>query len=470
MKSSYKERIARRLTWVTAFIFFLVFLLIYFVANVTVLQNIDRELQLEIEEHQGEFLIDEQAVHFMHQGEWEEMEHAQIHLNPIFIEVVDLEGNSLDRSPNLGENQLEFSSSKSKNQEAWLTLVGELEVRQRQVPLFSNGKQEGYLLLAKSFADSRELLDNLSSVLLLIYPLILVTLYLSMRYLAGKSIEPLEIISQKTNQITQQNLNERIPDTGSEDEIGQLTRSINNLLGRLEQALQREKQFTSDASHELRTPLAVLRGTLEVLIRKPRSAEEYETKVKTALVSIDRMSAMIDQLLALARVENGGNLVKEEVELITFLEELIETVSMEKGRKINFLSLVSLPIYVRTNEKSLEMILLNLLENACKYTAMSGEVLLRVGKGTTAFIEVVDTGTGIASEHLEQIFDPFYRVQEALDLGIPGTGLGLAIVKKIAQESSLKLTVNSEKGKGSTFRLEFEETSLGKIKKELSQF
>ena len=459
MNSSYKERIARRLTLVTAGIFFLVFLLIYLVANYTVVHNIDRELQLEIDKHKGEIFLVNGKIRFLHMDEWEEMEHTQLQLNPIFIEIVDLEGNSMDRSPNLGENHLTFSPEKSLAEEAWTQKIGSREVRQRQIPLLTAGKQEGYLLLAKSFADSRELLDNLRNVLLLIYPLILVSLYLSMRYLAGKSIEPLELISQKTNQITQQNLNERVPETGSNDEIGQLTRAINNLLGRLEQALQREKQFTSDASHELRTPLAVLRGTLEVLIRKPRSAEEYESKVKTALVSIDRMSAMIDQLLALARVENGKNLVKEELELITFLEELADSVSVEQGQRIQFQSLVSLPIYVRTNEKSLEMILQNLLENACKYTGSSGEVLLRVGKDTTAFIEVVDTGTGIASEHLEQIFDPFFRVQEALDHGIPGTGLGLAIVKKLAQESSIQLSVSSEKWKGSTFRLDFNEAS-----------
>jgi signal transduction histidine kinase len=387
------------------------------------------------------------------------MEHTQLQLNPIFIEIVDLEGNSMDRSPNLGENHLTFSPEKAKSEEAWTQKIGSREVRQRQIPLLNAGKQEGYLLLAKSFEDSRELLDNLRNVLLLIYPLILVSLYLSMRYLAGKSIEPLEKISLKTNQITQQNLNERVPETGTNDEIGQLTRAINSLLGRLEQALQREKQFTSDASHELRTPLAVLRGTLEVLIRKPRSAEEYETKVKTALMSIDRMSAMLDQLLALARVENGKNLVKEELELITFLEELADKITEEQAHSIQFQSLVGVPIYVATHEKSLEMILQNLLENAVKYSKNGGEVFLRVGKEKEAFIEVVDTGTGIASEYLEQIFDPFFRVQEALDHGIPGTGLGLAIVKKLAQESSIRLSVSSEKGKGSTFRLDFSETS-----------
>jgi signal transduction histidine kinase len=455
MNTSYKERIARRLTWVTALIFSLVFLLIYLVANFTVVRNIDRELQLEIDKHKKEIFLVDGKIRFLHMDEWEEMEHAQIQLNPIFIEIVDMEGNSMDRSPNLNENYLSFSPEKSENKEAWTQKIGSREVRQRQIPLFNAGKQEGYLLLAKSFADTRELLNNLRNVLLLIYPLILISLYLTMRYLAGKSIEPLEKISQKTNQITQENLNERIPETGANDEIGQLSRSINNLLGRLEQALQREKQFTSDTSHELRTPLAVLRGTLEVLIRKPRTAEEYEQKVKTALGSIDRMSTMIDQLLALARVENGKNLVKEELELIAFLEELGDQFSLEKQQKVVFQSLLSLPIYVRINEKSLEMILGNLLENAVKYSQEGKEVFLRVGREKEAFIEVVDSGCGIAPEQLDQIFDPFFRAQEALDRGIPGTGLGLAIVKKLAQESGIQLSVRSEKDKGSTFRLDF---------------
>ena len=455
MNTSYKERIARRLTWVTALIFSLVFLMIYLVANYTVVRAIDRELQLEIDKHKKEIFLVDGKIRFLHMDEWGEMEHAQLQLNPIFIEIVDMEGNSIDRSPNLNENYLSFLPEKSENKEAWTQKIGSREVRQRQIPLFNAGKQEGYLLLAKSFADTRELLDNLRNVLLLIYPLILISLYLTMRYLAGKSIEPLEKISQKTNQITQENLNERISETGANDEIAQLSRSINNLLGRLEQALKREKQFTSDTSHELRTPLAVLRGTLEVLIRKPRTAEEYEQKVKTALGSIDRMSTMIDQLLALARVENGKNLVKEELELIAFLEELADQFSLEKQQKVVFQSLLSLPIYVRTNEKSLEMILGNLLENAVKYSQEGNEVFLRVGREKEAFIEVVDLGCGIAPEQLDQIFDPFFRAQEALDRGIPGTGLGLAIVKKLAQESGIQVSVRSEKGKGSSFRLDF---------------
>ena len=459
MNTPYKERIARRLTWVTALIFLGVFLLIYLVANFTVIRTIDRELQLETEKHQGEIFLLDGKIKFLHRDEWEQMEHTQLQLNPIFIEIVDMEGKSMDKSPNLRDNHLSFSSEAASGMEKSTQKIGSKELRQRQIPLFTAGKQEGYLLLAKSFEDSRELLDNLRNVLLLIYPLLLITLYLTMRYLAGKSIAPLEKISQKTNQITQQNLSERVPDSGARDEIGLLTQAINNLLERLEQAMQREKQFTSDASHELRTPLSVLRGTLEVLIRKPRTAEEYEQKVKTALGSIDRMSAMIDQLLALARVENGKNLVKEELELITFLEELADKFSLEQQHNITFQSLVGHPIYVRTNEKSLEMILDNLLENAIKYTQGKDEVVLRVGIDQVPFIDVVDAGCGISQEQLAQIFDPFFRAPEALDRGIPGTGLGLAIVKKLAQESDLQLSVTSAEGQGSTFRLAFPSAS-----------
>jgi signal transduction histidine kinase len=456
MQLAYKERIARRLILVTAMIILVVFAVIYLVANLTVIRTIDRELGLETDKHKGEIFMVNGEIRFLHKNEWQEMEHSQIQLNPIFIEIVDLEGKSMDRSPNLRENHLSFSPEKSARKEAWTLKIGASEVRQMQIPLFNAGKHEGYLLLAKSFEDSRELLNNLRNVLLILYPIILLSLFLTMRYLAGKSIEPIQAIIRKTNQITQSNLNERVPEAEPNDEIGQLTRSINELLQRLESSLIREKQFTSDASHELRTPLSVLRGTLEVLIRKPRNSEEYVEKIKTALSSIDRMSATIDQLLALAREEKGKNLVKEELELITFLEEIVDQTALEHSRKITFQSQSGIPIYVKVNEKSLQMILSNLIQNAIKYSAAESEVLVKTGvENRIPFIAICDQGTGISAAHLERIFDPFFREKEVVDQLIPGTGLGLAIVKKLAQESGIKITVSSEKGQGSTFRLDF---------------
>lgn len=455
MSISYKERIARRLTLVTALIVLLVFVIIYLVVDYTVIQSIDRELKLETDKHVGQIFLVDGEIRFAHKDEWQEMEHSQIQLNPIFVEIVDMQGNSMDKSPNLGENHLSFSQDRGGKNEIWTLKTGSREVRQMQIPLNHSGKREGYMLVAKSFEDARELLTNLRNILLLLYPGILISLFLSMRFLAGKSIQPIQKIIQKTNLISQSNLNERVPVAEPNDEIAQLTRSINELLSRLEQALTREKQFTSDASHELRTPLAVMRGTLEVLIRKPRTSEEYVEKVKMALGSIDRMSEMIDQLLSLARV-GKGKMSKDEVELISFAKNFAQESAKESGRGIVFETNLSKPIFRLVNEKSLQMILNNLLQNAIKYSGSSTKILLQVGSHEGApFILVRDEGKGMASESLAKIFDPFYREIDETGASVQGTGLGLAIVEKLALESDIQVEVESEKGKGSSFRLIF---------------
>ena len=454
MKLSYKEKIARRLTVVTALIVMVVFGVIYWVVEYTVVDNIDRELELETNKHVGQIFLEDGEIKFIHKDEWMEEEHQEIQLNPIFIEIVDLDGNSMDKSPNLGNHRLLFHPDWSSKEGASTIKIGDQFVRQKQMLLNHEGKDEGYLLVATSFEDTQKLLNNLRNILLLLYPGILISLFLTMRYLAGKSIQPIKKIISKTNQITQSNLNERVPVLDQEDEIGQLTRSINDLLNRLEQSIIREKQFTSDASHELRTPLSVMRGTLEVLIRKPRTSEEYVNKIQTALGSIDRMSAMIDQLLALARVEKGTPSPKDEVEILSFVEEMASQYQTDTGREIRFKTQESMPIFVQVSEKSLVMILNNLIQNAIKYS--EGPIDLEVKKENgKPMIFVNDKGQGIAAESIKKIFDPFYRDPSALEKLIPGTGLGLAIVKKLAQESGIEISVSSESGLGSTFRLGF---------------
>ncbi|MBN3583744.1 HAMP domain-containing protein [Algoriphagus aestuarii] len=454
MKLSYKEKIARRLTIVTALIVMVVFGVIYWVVEFTVVDNIDRELELETNKHVGQIFLEDGEIKFMHKDEWMEEEHQDIQLNPIFIEIVDLEGNSMDKSPNLGNHRLLFHPDWTSKERASTIKIGDQYVRQKQMVLDHKGKDEGYLLVATSFEDAQKLLSNLRSILLLLYPGILISLFLTMRYLAGKSIQPIQKIISKTNQISQSNLNERVPVLDQEDEIGQLTRSINDLLNRLEQSIIREKQFTSDASHELRTPLSVLRGTLEVLIRKPRTSEEYVSKIQTALGSIDRMSAMIDQLLALARVEKGAPTPKDEVEILSFVEEMAAQFEADTGREIRFQTKESMPVFVQVSEKSLVMILNNLIQNAIKYSEGSIELEVKVEDGKP-LIFVNDQGQGIAAESIKKIFDPFYRDPSALEKLIPGTGLGLAIVKKLAQESDIEISVFSETGLGSTFCLAF---------------
>ena len=457
-RSSYRERIARRLTMMTALIILVVFAIIYFVVHYSVFENSDKALLAEVEEHLKEISLVNGELIFLHKNEWEEAEHSVIPLNPIFIEIVDLEGNTMDRSPNLKENHLAFIQDRSAREDAMSLEISGEEVRQMQIPLKHEGEIEGYMLVATSFEDSRHLLHNLRNVLLFLYPVILGFIFLTMRYMVGQSVAPIQKIIESTNQINQKNLNERVPLTDQNDEIGQLARSINELLSRLEQSLNREKQFTSDASHELRTPLAVLRGTLEVLIRKPRSSEEYESKIQTALQSIDRMTEMIEQLLSLARVGKFSNVDYGSIDLLEFGKNFSEKMSTDYARKIQFDTNLTLPLFIAVNTKSLQMILNNLLQNSIKYSDEDSAIIIRVGIHQSApFLTVEDEGVGIDSESLDRIFDPFFRETQHLEKPVPGTGLGLAIVKKLALESGILVEVQSQKGLGSLFRLIFKE-------------
>ena len=230
------------------------------------------------------------------------------------------------------------------------------------------------------------------------------------------------------------------------------------MLSRLEQSLTREKQFTSDASHELRTPLAVLRGTLEVLIRKPRTAEEYESKIMTALQSIDRMAEMMEQLLDLARVGKFSNSDYLLIDLLEFGDNFAQKMSQDCARQIHFETNLTLPLIFEVNTKSLQMILTNLLQNSLKYSGEDTLISIRVGiHQGSPYIAVEDQGVGIEEESLGRIFDPFFRETQLLEKPVPGTGLGLAIVRKLALESGILVEVQSQKGVGSIFRLIFQE-------------
>ncbi|MDO9553417.1 ATP-binding protein [Rhodonellum sp.] len=456
MKLSYTKRIAWRLTSVTALIVLIVFGLIYFVVNWTVVQNIDNELRQESDEHSAQIFLADDKIRFSHKNEWAEREHQEIQFNPIFVEIVSLVGESMDRSPNLKDNHLLFHSEGNFRGGGLNLRLGDQEVRQMQIPLNNKGKLEGYLLVATSFEDARRLLTNLRNILFFLYPLILFSLYFTMKYLAAKSIQPIKEIIGKANQITQNNLNERIPQPVVRDEIGQLALSINSLLARLEQAISREKQFTSDASHELRTPLAVLKGTLEVTIRKPRTEEEYVSKIRTGLQSIDKMTIMLDQLLALARAEKVASTNQEEIELTSFVEEIKNQLGYKGNQRLIIENLTGQDVFVHSSEKSLEMVITNLIQNALKYSDAFQSITIAIGMDNSApFITVSDKGQGIEAANIDKVFDPFFREKSMVEQAIPGTGLGLAIVRKLCQELKIEIQVQSIKDHGTVFKLIF---------------
>lgn len=437
------------------------FFLIYQVVKSTVLENIDNNLENETNKHGNQIKIEDGQIKFAHKGEWEEEEHKEINFNPIFIEIVDKEGNPMDKSPNLGSNSLNYKpGTASVNQGFNLTLNGK-EVRQMQVELLTEGELTGYLLLATSFEDSKSLLNNLKTVLFLLYPIVLLFLFLTLRWLASKSIQPIIDITKKAEIITKDNLNERLPTLKYKDEINSLSVSINHLLERVEKGVLREKQFTSDASHELRTPLAVLKGNFEVLIRKPRTQEEYISKIKDGILIIDKLNAILDQLLILARFQKGIH-KNEEVDLKFLVKDIIDsTQKQHPSRSILLTEKLENRGFIKANEKSVSIIIENLIQNAIKYSRDNQKINLVLTQEKQGIcLKIIDQGIGISAEEIKKIYQPFFR-GESHELGrINGAGLGLSIVKKLCDLYQVKISILSEKGKGTTILLLFPSTII----------
>lgn len=284
----------------------------------------------------------------------------------------------------------------------------------------------------------------------------LLFLFLTLRRLASRSIQPIIDITKKAEIITKDNLNERLPSSRYKDEINSLSVSINHLLERVEKGVLREKQFTSDASHELRTPLAILKGNFEVLIRKPRPQEEYVEKIKDGIVIIDKLNAILDQLLTLARLQKNAS-VDEEVDLIFLVSDIVTSISEQyPNRSIQLENKIYEKLYINANEKSTAIIIENLVQNAIKYSPVEKTIKLILEQGTDGIhLYIVDQGIGISDADLAKIYQPFFR-GGSHELGrINGAGLGLSIVKKLCDIYKINISIHSEKGKGTTIVLLF---------------
>jgi len=454
MTISFKNRIAFSYLAATALLVALVFVTIFMVIRNLVYGDLEYVLSYEAVKHQKEIMIESGRIRFINRAEMEEREHREVEVNPVFIQLVDAHGIVRDKSPNLKENTLAFLEGSDKPVDMDYILNGK-RIKQRQIPVTDQGQTVGYIVTAISSENAEQLLATLLRLLLSIYPIVLIVLFGVTRWLAGRSIVPVKTILQTTNRITENSLNERISLPEKKDELFHLTNSINQLLGRIESALEREKQFTSDASHELRTPLSVLRGTLEILIRKPRTPEEYVEKVEVSIREIDRMHQIVEQLLLLARFDHPAKTPESvDINVNSFITNLTQR-HLADGVAIK--TECSPELTIQSDPYLLEVILENLISNAIKYSPEGKGVTIRAENNPNLTIAVVDQGMGIDRKDHERIFQPFYRSCALNHKSITGTGLGLSIVQKACAQLSIKLAVESELNRGSAFTLHFPE-------------
>lgn len=456
---SFKNRIALNYILTTGLLVLVVFSAIYFIVKLTVYNHIDENLNIEIQDHLKEIRMERKKVVFMDEEEWEEREHNSVDVNPVFVQFLDLNKKIIEKSPNLKNEKLIFHAKKENFHPFDTKLLGN-KIRQIQVPLHLKEKKIGYLIIAMSLSDSSKVLENLLDTLIITFPIILLLLFFIARFFAGRSIKPINEIINTSKIITKDNLKTRIPLPKTRDELFVLSKTINNLLNRIEDAIEREKQFTSDASHELRTPLTVIKGTLEVLIRKPRDNKEYEEKINYCISEVDHLNSLVDQLLMMARFENQKqNILKEKIYLNAVVLDVLKlNTDKIKSERINVILDASEEFYIYSDNYLTVTILRNIISNAVKYSKPDSEIRISLSRENHKIIcNILDQGIGIAKKDLESILNPFFRSDSLNHSEIKGTGLGLFIVKRMTDLLHIKFKIESEIGKGTQVLLVFEE-------------
>ncbi len=455
MKAGFKERLAFLYLISTAGIIVILFAVIVFTVKNSVYQHLDHDIYLEAVKHSSDIIIKNGKVSF-NKNAWMEREHQMVQVNPVFVEAVDSHGKAIARSPNLKDDSLRFIPEYSGKYVT--STLADGPIRQYQLPVIRNGKNYGYLLVAMSLDSAQMVLKKLKTTLLIAFPVVLVLLFFWARFIAGKSIQPVTAIIETADKITKNNLGERIELPGTKDELYQLVTTINQLLDRIEQAMQREKQFTSDAAHELKTPLQVMKGNMEILLRKPRSPQEYQTKINKCLNEINRMAHLVDQLLLLARFESQKEALDvKNVPLDELMEQVVQKRLWQIEKKKILLKIdIREVVTVKTDPYLLHIILENILSNAVKYTPEKGTVSITVGKEhNNPFISIADSGKGISKEEMNKIFDRFYRSDPMKHPDIKGTGLGLSIVKRLGEILQIEFKLKSNINEGLLVKMIF---------------
>lgn len=277
-------------------------------------------------------------------------------------------------------------------------------------------------------------------------------------WLSKKALSPVSSITQTAKSITATDLEERIPvNYQVRDELTDLAETFNTMLNRLEKGFEREKRFTSDSAHELMTPLSLLRNEAEVMLRKPRSKEEYRETIERMLVEVRRMSEMVHLLLQLSRVESVHR-SRPEVINISRISEVVAAGFKEIAheKEIEIKEHIERELYINAHEAYIEEIINNMLDNALKYTPSGGTVSLELKRsGNKAVLHLSDTGIGFDGDTRVRLFERFYRATQKQVQDQPGSGLGLPLVKVIMKLYGGKIRAYSDgPGKGSTFVVE----------------
>jgi heavy metal sensor kinase len=314
---------------------------------------------------------------------------------------------------------------------------------------------------------SMVLVSNFRNSLLLLTPVVILLAAAGGHVMSRKALRPVAELASEARLINDRNLDIRLPVPRANDEISDLSRTLNQMLERIDKAFASVRTFTGNASHELRTPLSLLRTEIEVALYRPRESEEYRAVLDHLHAETLRMTTLVESLLFVARADGGTEtIILTPIRIQNLFRQMAEIWNPAMGQAMLDFHVVSPDedLLVLGDKESIPRLLSILLENACKYTPPGGAVELRATTdGDRLVFSVKDTGIGIAPEHRPRIFERFYRAISASQETPAGSGLGLALGRWIAERHGTDLTVESDLGHGSIFSF-----SLQKISDDLS--
>ena len=275
-------------------------------------------------------------------------------------------------------------------------------------------------------------------------------------YLSGRMLKPIDKVTSVARRSSYSNLKERLSYNGPDDEIKRLADTFDDMLNRLDDAVESQKQFVQDASHELRTPIATALTNIEVLeMNSEATIADYNELTRVLKLSLDRMSNISKSLQLLS--EGGSILQRAKINISEIISEVVteaEILGKRQGIILNWKP-SAVEVAVSGDTFQIKQVIFNLVDNAIKYNLPGGSVDITVQiENRLVIIKVADTGIGIAAEDLPRVFDRFYRVDKSRSRQRGGSGLGLAIVKKIVEEHGGMVSVESIPGQGSTFRIQ----------------
>jgi heavy metal sensor kinase len=275
-------------------------------------------------------------------------------------------------------------------------------------------------------------------------------------HLARRSLAPLEEITSRAEQITADNLRQRLPVENPRDEVGHLARVFNSVLDRLEESFERLKRFTSDASHELRTPLSAIRSVGEVGLQKSETPAEYQDTIGSMLEEVNRLTRLVENLLEISRADAGqirpGLTVFSPLDVVREVGAVLDVLVEEKALQLRLSG--DADVTVKGDRLLFRQAVMNVLHNAVKYTPAGGTISVGVTEHLGfGVVHIADTGPGIPREHRGKVFDRFYRIDAARARDTGGAGLGLSIAKWALQVQGGEIKVE-DSVEGTAFRIQ----------------